>query len=98
MSNSDIRSNNNFNNIVNLNLKVLQINLERCKAATTSALKFINDKNIDIIMIQELYKIKNKIYLFSNYSIYPSVDVSYEVKTEIVATNKKYRCFIYCTI
>jgi hypothetical protein len=69
------------------NIKCLQINLQRCKAATAHLMKYIENKNIDILLIQEPYFAKGKVCDFSSkYRIYYCESVE-RAKTAIIVIN-----------
>ncbi len=69
------------------NIKCLQINLQRCKAATAHLMKYIENKNIDILLIQEPYFAKGKVCGFSSkYRIY-YCESAERAKTAIIVIN-----------
>lgn len=43
------------------NIKIVQINLQNSKAATSECIKYMNSKNIDIALITEPYTFKNDV-------------------------------------
>ena len=52
-----------FNSNIN-KLKILQINLQKSKYATSTADSYIYEEDIDIVLAQELYLIKDRVSLF----------------------------------
>jgi hypothetical protein len=79
------------NNVINrkINIKCLQINLQRSKAATAHLNKFIMENNIDLVLIQEPYVIKSKVCDFPvNYRTFYSENIV-TPKTAIIVINNK---------
>lgn len=77
---------NNHYNLAGIN--ILQINLQRSKAASSLTYKIAIDKNINLITIQAPFKVDNKIAFFGNNLILPNSLKDLEIKTGIVVLNK----------
>jgi hypothetical protein len=83
-----IRGLSNGVNVFN-NIKCLQINLRRSRAATAHLVKYITEKSYDVVLIQEPYHIKNKVCgLPKDYRVYYN-DKEEVPKTAVVVTNPK---------
>ncbi|XP_023229922.1 uncharacterized protein LOC111630127 [Centruroides sculpturatus] len=52
-----------------INIRILQLNAQKSKAASSLLIKTANDTNSDIIMIQEPYTIDNTIVRFGNWRV-----------------------------
>ncbi len=79
---------NNYNIYLEINIKCLQINLQRSKAATAQLNKIIIERKYDIIFIQEPYVIKSKVCGFPiHFKLY--YKQSNVIKTAIVVINHK---------
>lgn len=78
------------NSIINQtfdNFKILQINLQRCKAVNSCAYKTASDNNDDIIAFQEPYKINNEVVLLGQNNNYPKYKTNYNRNTGITVLN-----------
>jgi ribonuclease HI len=73
----------------NLNIKCLQINLQRNKRATDHLDEYIAEKTIDIVLIQEPYTIKGKLCGFkSKYKLFYAQNCVRPKAAILVANNK----------
>ncbi|XP_023216990.1 uncharacterized protein LOC111619494 [Centruroides sculpturatus] len=75
--------------LTNNKLKLLQINLQRCKVAASDAIQIAYDRQTDIIFLQEPYTYQNKIAMFgSQRSIYQQIP-SEPPKSGFIIVNDK---------
>ncbi|XP_067129895.1 uncharacterized protein [Centruroides vittatus] len=70
-----------------MNIKILQINVQRSRAASSNVIKTANDLVIDIITIQEPHTINNKIVRFNNWRVITKNNNS-KPKCGIIVKNK----------
>ncbi|XP_023216839.1 uncharacterized protein LOC111619362 [Centruroides sculpturatus] len=68
-------------------LNILQINLQRSKAASTEALQMVHDLKVDILVIQEPYVYNKKIAMLGNNKIHNTITSDNRIKTGIIAYN-----------
>jgi ribonuclease HI len=93
----DNSNNSNSNQSSHYKIKCLQINLQRSKTATGHLTKFVEEKKIDVLLIQEPYYIDNKV---SGFPMSFTVLQTYNnciPKAAIVITNKNIRYIEFIT-
>jgi hypothetical protein len=54
----------NNHNSTNEKVKIIQINLHNCMSASSTLFQYMNERNIDLALVQEPYLIDNKVALF----------------------------------
>ncbi|XP_023223763.1 uncharacterized protein LOC111624984 [Centruroides sculpturatus] len=70
------------------NLKLLQINLQRSKAASTEAMHMVNTHGTDILVVQEPYCYNREIALFGKLNIFKYSDPNDNPLTGIIMVNR----------
>ncbi len=56
----------NNHNSTNEKVKIIQINLHNCMSAGSTLSQYMNERNIDLALVQEPYLIDNKVALLSS--------------------------------
>jgi exonuclease III len=76
------------NQNLNKNVKFLQINLQTHKAAINRLNRFIDEKNIDIVLTQEPYVLNQKVCRFSSdYRIFQTSNANESPRASIIVIN-----------
>ncbi|XP_023212009.1 uncharacterized protein LOC111614875 [Centruroides sculpturatus] len=70
------------------NLKILQINLQRAKAASSEALHMALSKDVDLLVIQEPYVVNEKVAMLGSGKVLTTKCSDHRIKTGIVVYNK----------
>ncbi|XP_023209779.1 uncharacterized protein LOC111612759 [Centruroides sculpturatus] len=76
------------------NIKVLQINTEKCKAASSLLINTVTEKKIDIVVLQEPYTLDGGIIRFSNWKVFPPKGLYNKPKTGILSPQRSKHGFL----